>query len=265
MDHKSKNVCCFSIDLWRQKVATRWFCPLPLNWENLLRKTHKRHFYLFYKQKEDIVWHFIGLLSDSSLKAYLRQNWMNRNFCIFSSIFISACPPPILGIPDFHCQFSWHYRNSRHVSSRVLIGPAFKSFVYMELDGHRNRDPPTGVAHWINTVGTLLSSTNYIQIKTYGHIKDCRSNLHHQQKTICAATWQNQQNGCAPNEDSDQLGHPSSLIRVFAVRMKKAWVLNYPLSAQRRLRSDWADAQADLSLRWAHTHFVGFVMSRLIC
>ena len=27
--------------------------------------------------------------------------------------------------------------------------------------------------------------------------------------------------------------------------------------------SDWADAQADLSLRWAHNHFVGFVMSRL--
>ena len=33
---------------------------------------------------------------------------------------------------------------------------------------------------------------------------------------------------------------------------------------QRRLWSDWADAQADLSLRWVHTHFVGFVMSRLI-
>ena len=29
--------------------------------------------------------------------------------------------------------------------------------------------------------------------------------------------------------------------------------------------SDWADAQADLSLRWAHIHFVGFVMSRLKC
>ena len=27
---------------------------------------------------------------------------------------------------------------------------------------------------------------------------------------------------------------------------------------------NWANAQADLSLRWAHTHFVGFVMSRLI-
>ena len=55
----------------------------------------------------------------------------------------------------------------------------------------------------------------------------------------------------------------ASLNRVFAVRMKKAWVLSYPLSAQRRLRSDWADAQADLSLRWVHSHFVGFVMSWL--
>ena len=27
---------------------------------------------------------------------------------------------------------------------------------------------------------------------------------------------------CAPSEDSDQPGHPPSLIRVFAVRMKKA-------------------------------------------
>ena len=50
---------------------------------------------------------------------------------------------------------------------------------------------------------------------------------------------------------------------VFAVRMKKSWVLSYPLSAQRRLWSDWANAQADLSLRWVHPHFVGFVMSWL--
>ena len=56
----------------------------------------------------------------------------------------------------------------------------------------------------------------------------------------------------APSEDSDQPRHPPSLIRVFAVCMKKAWVLSYPLSAQRRLWSDWANVQADLSLRWAH-------------
>ena len=57
-------------------------------------------------------------------------------------------------------------------------------------------------------------------------------------KLIWATTWQNQQNECAPSEDSDQPGH--------------------------RLWLDWADAQADLSLRWVHTHFVGFVMSWLI-
>ena len=67
-----------------------------------------------------------------------------------------------------------------------------------------------------------------------------------------ATTWKNQQNACAPSEDSDQPGHQPSLIRVFAVCMKKAWILSYPSSAQRRLWSDWADAQADLSLRWAH-------------
>ena len=66
-----------------------------------------------------------------------------------------------------------------------------------------------------------------------------------------------------PSEDSDQPGHPPSLIKVFTVRMKKSWVLNYPLSAQQRLLSDSVDAQADLSLRWAHSHFVGFVMSQL--
>ena len=54
-------------------------------------------------------------------------------------------------------------------------------------------------------------------------------------------TWQNQQNECAPSEDSDQPWHPPSLIRVFAVRMQKPWVLSYPLSAQRRLWSDWVD------------------------
>ena len=56
---------------------------------------------------------------------------------------------------------------------------------------------------------------------------------------------------CAPSEDSDQPGHPPSLICVFTVRMKKAWVLCYPLSSLRRL-SDWTDANADLSLHRAH-------------
>ena len=38
---------------------------------------------------------------------------------------------------------------------------------------------------------------------------------------------------------------------------KKAWVLSYPLSAQHE--------GSDLSLRWAHIRFVGFVMRWLFC
>ena len=45
---------------------------------------------------------------------------------------------------------------------------------------------------------------------------------------------------------------------VFAIRIKKHLVLSYPLSALRRLWSDWADAQADLSLRWWHKSFCWF-------
>ena len=44
------------------------------------------------------------------------------------------------------------------------------------------------------------------------------------------------------------------------------WVAKDPsfLHAYSEDWSDWVDARADLSLRWAHTRFVGFVMSRLI-
>ena len=71
-----------------------------------------------------------------------------------------------------------------------------------------------------------------------------------------ATSWQNQQSGmCAQ------------------WRLRSAWAsaqsdqslrcpheLIYPLSAQRRLWSDWADAQADLSLHWAHMPFCWFCL-----
>ena len=81
---------------------------------------------------------------------------------------------------------------------------------------------------------------------------------------VWAATWQNQQNECAPSEDSDQPGHPPSLIGVFAVRSMVSLGPKVSSCGHRRLWLDWADAQADLSVHWAHSHIVGFVMSRLI-
>ena len=65
------------------------------------------------------------------------------------------------------------------------------------------------------------------------------------------------------SEDSDQPGHPLSLIRVFRVCMKKALVLSYPLT-----HSEDADQTGQMPrlicLRWAHNHFVGFVMRQLV-
>ena len=110
---------------------------------------------------------------------------------------------------------------------------------------------------------TTIQTAWWILNKTKPFIKLCSLSLSlsetHAFTVIWATSWQNQQCGCAPS--GDQPGHPP---RVFAVRMKKGWILSYPLNAQRRLWSDWADAQTDLSLRWAHSHFVGFVMRWLI-
>ena len=108
--------------------------------------------------------------------------------------------------------------------------------------------------HWSHRINTLF-------ILKHSRIEAKETKI----QIIWAATWQNQQSDCVPSEDSDQPRHPLSLISVFDVRMKKTWVFSNRLSAQRKLWSDWADAQADLSLLWAHNHFVGFVMSRLIC
>ena len=91
---------------------------------------------------------------------------------------------------------------------------------------------------------------------------------------IWAATWQNQQNGYGPAKTQISLG----IRPVWSKSSLSAWRKlgslitlwahsedsDQPGHPQRRLWSDWADAQADLSLRWAHTHFAGFVMSWLI-
>ena len=67
---------------------------------------------------------------------------------------------------------------------------------------------------------------------------------------------------CAPSEDSDQHGHPCSLIRLFAVCMKKAG----------SLATHWAHSKDSdqtgwmprlIWVHWAHSHFVGFIMRQL--
>ena len=72
-----------------------------------------------------------------------------------------------------------------------------------------------------------------------------------------ATSWQNQQNGMCTHQRQISLGiRPVWLV--FAVRLKKARILSYPLGAQRRLWLDWAGAQADLNFRWVDMPFCLF-------
>ena len=50
---------------------------------------------------------------------------------------------------------------------------------------------------------------------------------------------------CAPNDDSNQPTHPRSLIRNFAVRMKKHCVLGYPKCGQQMRRLFWSSLGAE--------------------
>ena len=70
-------------------------------------------------------------------------------------------------------------------------------------------------------------------------------------RNLIFESWHDKTNKMSvrPAKTQISLGiHP--VWSVFIVCMKKAWVFSYPLSTQHRLWSDWADAQADLTLRW---------------
>ena len=90
------------------------------------------------------------------------------------------------------------------------------------------------------------------------------------------ASAKTQINPCIrPVWSESQPGHPPSLIRVFTVRMKKVWVLSYPLSlgirpvwsesslpAWRKFGSlathwAWASAQSDQSRHCPHEESLG--------
>ena len=88
---------------------------------------------------------------------------------------------------------------------------------------------------------------------------------------IWATSWQNQQNDCAPSEDSDQPGHPPSLISLRCALngtlLCAQWVVKDPSF----LHADSQDSDQTgrmPRLIWVFAgctyHFVGFVMRWLI-
>ena len=80
---------------------------------------------------------------------------------------------------------------------------------------------------------------------------------------IWAASWQNQQNDLRAQR---RLRSAWASAQSDQSLRCAQWVAKDPrfLHADSELWSDWADAQTDLGLRWAHSQFVGFVMRWLI-
>ena len=118
----------------------------------------------------------------------------------------------------------------------VFVGPT--SFCWFCHAAHLECQAKIDQFAWLVRMIRVLQSTHMIMLVlscSNSVICICILYVHVAERKRWAATWQNQQSECAPSKDSDQPGHPPSLIRVFAVYMKKAWVLSYPLSAQRRL------------------------------
>ena len=63
---------------------------------------------------------------------------------------------------------------------------------------------------------------------------------------------------CAPRKDSDQPGHPPSLITVFAVHIKGGKEPKLRPCRQRKLWQKWTNAQGGLSLRRTQMPFCWF-------
>ena len=99
-----------------------------------------------------------------------------------------------------------------------------------------------------------LNSNSFHSVLQNHHIeKDQNSQIYPplEQPMNRSASWQNQKNDCVLIEDSDQPGHPPSLIRDIAVRSMG----RYPSC----LHADREDPdQTDLSLRWVHRSFCWF-------
>ena len=111
-------------------------------------------------------------------------------------------------------------------------------------------------------VGAQCSMSCCTEVSCPGHWTWCSSQSQYptspskpsKEQLIWAASWQNQQNACAPSKNSDQTGHPPSLIRIFAVHMKKHWALT----------THWVRSEDSNQTGWMHSHFVGLGMRRLI-
>ena len=101
-----------------------------------------------------------------------------------------------------------------------------------------------------------ITHTKTVTGQVRSHSTDKKPFVRASSSSIWATSRQNQQNDCAPSEDSDQPGHPPSLMRVFPCAQ---WVAKDPsfLHADSE-DSDQTERMANLSLCRAHRSFCWF-------
>ena len=130
--------------------------------------------------------------------------------------------------PLHHSCLSSQPEQTEHPSSH-----SWSSLLIYRLDGYYTRRKPyVGVPRKYCAASLDILIFAYA-LKNYFFSRSESLKSHHDKTSKIA---------CAPFKDSDQPWHPPSVIRVFAVSMKKAWVLSHPLSGhQPRL----------ICLRWA--------------
>ena len=188
----------------------------------------------------------VEIFSCSSLHGRMCRAWVWSKEISTETGFYWVCSWAVMvnaSLSTPHCRsFSdiVYSEQPRMTWTMMKYGETFKSTTRLNTNCSENK--------FIHSEKEVIGSKEFYRVCSYAVLKvnatlftfqaDLSAVLYIQNNLKWAAAWQNQQNGCAPSEDLDQPGHPPILTRVFPVRMKKAWVLSYPLRAQRRLWSD---------------------------
>ena len=109
--------------------------------------------------------------------------------------------------------------------------------------------------YWV----TILKTNSFL---SHLVLQEFRSKTTCNEPTLTMIWAASRQNDCALSNVSDQPGHPPSLI---SLRCPHEETLGPQLPTERKAKTDQTERMPRLiSLHWAHTHFVGFYMRRLI-
>ena len=113
--------------------------------------------------------------------------------------------------------FNWIFLTYLKSKQQIILWEKFNYYHLFRMS------PASFVHYYIFTIGLLCEwdpSSVYIKIYALGSwmVRELTLVKYLLLVYKWATTWRIQQNECVPSKDSDQPGHPPSLIRVFAVR-----------------------------------------------